>query len=305
MDFSTYALGLMPFLATKPNEADYFVELIGHFVKVAAHDNCKVLNHVRPDTQYKYIHGNPISKKDCQYLFQNCDRDRYTEWIEKKVEDTDSYDEISQWLKTNGKQGLNISDDCLNLLLEIFQTRSNENSARKKTTPNPRSGIEKINQLVSEIDALPKPPEARPPEEIIDEEEVYISQLCLAYKDVEPSLTLDHISNYSDFEDDLKDRRIEYFSAAAIDRGMMELDISSLTGQFDVLKDEIYGGVKNTLRRSHPNGYERMLAVMEHADKLPIYNYLLAEAKYWLNGDIKRGVCHHLVNEKRMEWVKK
>ena len=70
-------------------------------------------------------------------------------------------------------------------------------------------------------------------------------------------------------------------------------------------KEEIFDGVKDTARKSHPNGYERMLSVMEQAVKISAPNYLLSSSPYWISGKIKKGVCHYLVNDHKLRWVKK
>ena len=85
----------------------------------------------------------------------------------------------------------------------------------------------------------------------------------------------------------------------------MELNADKLSNQFDVLKEETLSGVKDTARRQHPNGYEKMLSVMEHATTLPVDNYLLCKSPYWISGKIKKGVCHHLVNDGKLKWVRK
>ena len=82
------------------------------------------------------------------------------------------------------------------------------------------------------------------------------------------------LGDYPDYADDLDDRRVDYYSAASIQRGVLELGSNRLSNQFDVLKEEIFDGVKDTARKSHPNGYERMLSVMEQAVKISAPNYL-------------------------------
>ena len=111
--------------------------------------------------------------------------------------------------------------------------------------------------------------------------------------------------DYPDYADDLDDRRVDYYSAASIQRGVLELGSNRLSNQFDVLKEEIFDGVKDTARKSHPNGYERMLSVMEQAVKISAPNYLLSSSPYWISGKIKKGVCHYLVNDHKLRWVKK
>jgi hypothetical protein len=103
----------------------------------------------------------------------------------------------------------------------------------------------------------------------------------------------------------LEDRRIDFYAAETIRRGVLELKSGSLTSQFDVLKEETFNGVKDTARRTHPNGYERMLAVMEQAVIAPATNYILSASPYWISGKIKKGVCHHLVNDGKLKWIRR
>lgn len=70
-------------------------------------------------------------------------------------------------------------------------------------------------------------------------------------------------------------------------------------------KAETFDGVKDTAKRTHPNGFDHMLAVMEQAVNAPVNNYLLSSSPYWISGKIKKGVCHHLVNDGKLVWVKR
>ncbi len=48
-----------------------------------------------------------------------------------------------------------------------------------------------------------------------------------------------------------------------------------------------------------------MLSVMEKVTSLSVDNYLLSKSPFWISGKIKKGVCHHLVNDGKLKWVKK
>lgn len=50
------------------------------------------------------------------------------------------------------------------------------------------------------------------------------------------------LGDYPDYADDLDDRRVDYYSAASIQRGVLELGSNRLSNQFDVLKEEILMG---------------------------------------------------------------
>ena len=98
---------------------------------------------------------------------------------------------------------------------------------------------------------------------------------------------------------------IDFYAAETIRRGVLELGSGKLSDQFNVLKGETFDGVKDTAKRTHPNGFDHMLAVMEQAVNAPVNNYLLSSSPYWISGKIKKGVCHHLVNDGKLVWVKR
>ena len=98
---------------------------------------------------------------------------------------------------------------------------------------------------------------------------------------------------------------ISVYAAETIRRGVLELGSGRLSDQFNVLKGETLDGVKDTAKRAHPNGFDHMLAVMEQAVNAPVKNYLLSASPYWISGKIKKGVCHHLVNDGKLVWVKR
>lgn len=140
-----------------------------------------------------------------------------------------------------------------------------------------------------------------------EDEQKYISELYLAYGDAEDmdSFSGKDLSSFPDYAEDLDDRRVDFYAAETIRRSVMELGSGGLANQFDVLKDETFVGVKDTAKRTHPNGFEHMLAVMEQAVVTPVTNYLLSTSPYWISGKIKKGVCHHLVNDDKLTWVRR
>ena len=113
------------------------------------------------------------------------------------------------------------------------------------------------------------------------------------------------LSSFPDYSNDLDDRRIDFYAAETIRRGVLELRSSSLTNQFEVLKKETLDGVKDTAKRTHPSGYDHMLAVMEQVILVPVTNYILSASPYWISATIKKGVCHHLVNDGKLVWVRR
>ena len=154
---------------------------------------------------------------------------------------------------------------------------------------------------------MPRPKNVPVPTVATTYEQPYINELLNAYGDAEGinNFTNEKLQAHEEYKEDLDDRRIDYYAAVSIERGVMELNANNLLDQFDVLKDETLDGVKDTAKKSYPNGFEKMLSVMEQATKLTFENYLLSKSPYWISAKIKKGVCHHLVNDGKLRWVRK
>ena len=305
MMFSEYASGLSPFISFGKSEHEYFTELVGNFVLDAAMDSCKLLKR-KPDTKYRYIKGDrTIQSKDAQYLYDHRDKTKFANWIWNRMDDSDSYDNVASWLESHSI----VSDDpavaCADLFESIILDLINCTPATQVALES-EVDLKLIDDIQEKIKSLPRPADVPVPKVATKDEQIYIDELCLAYGDAAgmDSFSTDDLSSFPDYSDDLEDRRIDFYAAETIHRGVLELKGNSLTDQFDVLKDETFDGVKDTAKRSHPNGYERMLAVMEQAVVAPVTNYILSASPYWISGKIKKGVCHHLVNDGKLKWIR-
>lgn len=306
MTFSEYAIGLFPYLSCGETEPYYFTELIGSFIKDAAMDSCQILKR-KDDTKYRYVIGDrPIPQKAAQYIYEQKDKEKFPKWMWERMGDADSYDGVIEWLNNWGISTDEPERVCQKLLedilLDIIQKSSVTQNAQETEID-----LKLIDDIQEKIKALPRPAEVPVPEEATDDEQMYISELYRAYGDAEciDAFSADDLASYPEYEEDLDDRRIDFYAAETIRRGVMELGSGGLSGQFDVLKSETYDGVKDTARRKHENGYECMLSVMEQAVNAPVTNYLLSESPYWISARIKKGVCHHLVNDKKLIWVRR
>lgn len=269
-------------------------------------DSCKVLKR-QPDTKYRYIKGTRlIQPKDAQYLYDHRDIDKFSQWIWDRIGDTDSYDSVVDWLSNCGITDTDPAIACASLLERIFLDIINASSV-SQTVPKPDIDLELINEIEQKIKSLPRPTNVPVPAAATDDEQKYINELYLAYADAEglSAFSEDDLSSFPDYAEDLDDRRIDFYAAETIRRGVLELGSGRLSDQFNVLKGETLDGVKDTAKRTHPNGFDHMLAVMEQAVNTPVNNYLLSSSPYWISGKIKKGVCHHLVNDGKLVWVKR
>ena len=310
MKFSDFTSGLLPFCIGRMKKEQYFNELIGNFIKDVAMDSCPLL-HKKYDTKYRILRGTrKIQPEDAKYLYTNRDKKKFSHWIANRTEECDSYEGIVQWLKNNGINDSCVDDACADLLEKIVLSLIDDSATNIEVSNDSSSfthDISLIEDIEKKIKLLPRPSSIPVPKEATENEKIYIDELYKAYADAEclPSFTKNDLSDYPDYADDLDERRVDYYSATSIQRGVLELYSNRLSNQFDVLKEEIWDGVKDTARKSHPNGYERMLSVMEQAVKISAPNYLLSASPFWISGKIKRGVCHYLVNDHKLRWVKK
>lgn len=306
MTFSEYALDLSPFISFGKSEHEYFTELVGNFIQDAAMDSCKLLKR-KPDTKYRYIKGDRmIQSKDAQYLYDHRDKSKFSNWIWERMDESDSYDNVVTWLDNHSIASDDPPTTCADILESIVLNIINS-TPTTQAAQEAEINLRLIDEIQQKIKSLSRPANVPVPKIATQDEQIYIDELCLAYGEAEgmDSFSVDNLCSFPDYSDDLEDRRIDFYAAETIRRGVLELKGSSLTGQFDVLKDETYNGVKDTARRTHPNGYERMLAVMEQAVITPVTNYILSASPYWISGKIKKGVCHHLVNDGKLTWIRR
>lgn len=305
MNFSEYAQGLYPYCSAGTDEASYFIELIGNLIQDAAMDACQILKR-RPDTRYRYIKGSrKIQSKDAKYIYDHRDLNKFSAWISSRMDESDSYDAVTAWLTSKGVTSQYTDDACAELLEQIILDIVKDTVVPSSLdTDNDLKLIEEIKQKVK---SLPRPVDVPVPKEATSDERIYIEELYQAYGDAEniDTFSADNLPFYPDYAEDVEERRVDFYAAVTIQRGVLELGDGGLSDQFDILKKETLDGVKDTAKRSQPNGYERMLAVMEQAVMLPVTNYILSESPYWISGKIKKGICHHLVNDKKLKWVKK
>lgn len=181
----------------------------------------------------------------------------------------------------------------------VLHAHENEEDSRSPEM----TALEKAEALLATI---PAPPNITPPKSIAKYELKYITELYAAYGEAESISDFNEhaLAAHPDYAEDLQDRRIDYFAAESIRRGVDELQGAALKNQFEILKSETYEGVKDTAKKKHSNGYERMLAVMEQSTAISVNGYILSRSPHWINNKIKKGVCHFLVVDDKLKWVK-
>lgn len=146
----------------------------------------------------------------------------------------------------------------------------------------------------------PRPADTVPPEEIAAHELPYISQLVAAYDD-HCSAVVDSVETalgLRPYGDHLRDSRRDFYCAESLRE--FTRDAFPHPDTFAELQTLLYDGIKFTLAKEHPSGYDRVIAVCEQAVTVQLGDHALAPE---VNPPDRSGICHQLANEDRVQWV--
>lgn len=148
----------------------------------------------------------------------------------------------------------------------------------------------------------PRPDFTPPPAEPASNEAVYLRKLFEAYSDARgtAALRFADISTEPQYSSHYSDSRLEFYSAESL-RGFSRDTLP--TGSFEQLQDEIHAGIRDTLRATHPHGFQRLLAVVGLARVLQLTCHPLVPRMHIRD---RGGVCHQLANDRTdVEWVQR
>lgn len=145
--------------------------------------------------------------------------------------------------------------------------------------------------------------------EIPDEEEQnlpYLTSVLEAYTDAEgDEITLDKIKSFSNYSENLSRQRKSYYAAESLRRGTRDIYGDKEESQFEILKKETYDGVIDVWELKHKNGLVCLNNVMAQATQIRLDKCTIVDDTKWVGNTERKGVCHILVNDKRIKgWVK-
>lgn len=163
--------------------------------------------------------------------------------------------------------------------------------------------IRKFKELVKK--SHPRPKAIQPPEIIEDHELGYVRELYRVYEEVsgEEYARPEDLDGQPKLRKDFNKQRKDYYKAETIHRELRDTIRLDETEGFDLLKDEMYDCVITTRDKDYDTGFARMTAVMEHASLVPLPLNLQDRLLDWVGAGEKKGVCHMLVNDKRLSWM--
>lgn len=142
--------------------------------------------------------------------------------------------------------------------------------------------------------------------QIYDFEADYISALCDAYAEVlsRDEVTVDEVSSLpKKYQTNFYDQRKAYLSAESIQRSISEV-YEDGENQFDILKADVFDGIKTTYFDDYDNGYRRLLEVLKKISDIQLTKSKLSLIKNLIGNLERLGIVHILVNDKTIiSWV--
>lgn len=321
-DTDTYALDSSASSGRKTRtmyRAEVVTTVIGALVKDSYHDKCQMLHQTPKHLGKIYSGERSITQDNARFIIKNQCFDDLAEYFEDYLpDDATLISDLCRKLNGMGYSADPGSDnsianscallirDSISAVIDGNDVSTDDNSGQSPLVLDE----EAFANLEAALKALPQPHVnlAVPPTPTPDEK-TYIEELYKAYADAEGITDMDEttIRSYEEYMEDLSDHRIEYFAAESIKRSLDEYKTKApvLDNQFEVLKKEICKGIMPLFRMSYTNGYEKLQKVMFETPRVPTDDYILSNTPHWINGEIKKGVCHFLVNEGTFNWVKK
>ena len=178
----------------------------------------------------------------------------------------------------------------------------------------PKNVLETKTQNTSEMnkdDAKHHPLQSETPSDRVQpKERRYTNALMDVYaEDAQiPSMTeYDLNGKYNRYRPHFTRQRGDYFAAEAIRRGTRDFYGDDEEEYFTILENEIYNGIIDVWENpSLSTGFDRLRATLEAAMHAPVDQCWIARDTVWVGNSQKKGVCHVLVNEGKLEgWVNK
>ena len=160
-------------------------------------------------------------------------------------------------------------------------------------------------EKMDEMKRHPLPAES-PSSPIKKKERRYISALMDVYGQLAKvdGFNLETLESYPKHKEHFIRQRSDYLCAEAVRRGTRDIYGDADEENFDVFLDEIWSGVIDIWESPYVTGFERLKEVLVAAIRTPADQCWLTKETAWIGNHQKKGACHVLVNEGKLEgWV--
>ncbi|MEJ0027687.1 MAG: ABC-three component system protein [Rhizomicrobium sp.] len=143
----------------------------------------------------------------------------------------------------------------------------------------------------------PRPKPGAPPVEIDDVESGYITKLLVAYSERLQKPVTAAAELTQKLAQHFRRQREAFYHAESL-RVFVRDKVEA--GTFENLQDEIYKGIIDTRDAAYSDQLERLVAVTDRAQILPLTAHPLVHNTF---AEDKHGICHQLANDERITWT--
>jgi hypothetical protein len=145
----------------------------------------------------------------------------------------------------------------------------------------------------------PRPPVPAPPSSPTTDEATYVGELLGAYGEHldQAVASVSDLDGHHSLAEHFDDARIAFYSAESL--RVFSRDTLP-PGSFNALQDDVHVGIKDDVRYSHSDGYERVRAATRTAQSLALAGHALGSTASVRD---RHGICHQLANDGKVRWT--
>ncbi len=310
---------MYPYIGQAKQSSEFIDDLLCNFVADNADLSGSPLIDKTSDYKNRLYNGSkPFPITLAAELLDTSDPMRFSAFINDSISD-DLTDNLEKELTELGIdiQGDDVADKCAKLFVSILTKtarRTKRKSApvdtastqKQKLTGVPLATVYVKDGKISiggQVFSLHKT--IAPPDDIAQEEIPYVKALFAAYaqatgmanvtKDDLPTLSAKYRRNYSD-------QRENYYNAVRVERSVREI-FNDGEAEFEKLKEDTYDGIVDVCWDDFDDGFKRLLAVLNQVSQITLTKSFLTQIKDLINNSEKKGICHMLVNDGKIQWV--
>ena len=166
-----------------------------------------------------------------------------------------------------------------------------------------------VSQTEDEMEEIKKHPlpADNPSSKIKRTEKRYIDALMDVYGQLTKidRFKLANLDSFPEHKTHFARQREDYLLAEAVRRGTRDIYGDTDEENFNVFLDEVCSGVIDIWEEPHLTGFDRLKDVLVAAVRTPVQQCWISRETAWIGNHQKKGACHVLVNEGKLEgWVR-
>lgn len=310
---------MYPYIGQAKPPSEYIDDLLCNFVMDDGDNSGSPLIDKTPDYKNRIYNGQkPLPITVAAALLDAGDPQRFSAYINDTLPD-DLAENLERELAEQhiDIQGDDVADRCAKLFVSILTVTARR--TKRKSTPDVPASIQK-QQLTGVPIATVYVKDGKisiggrvfnlhqkitPPDDIEQEEIPYITALLGAYAQATQTekITKENLANLSfKYRKNFSDQRENYFNAVRVERSVREI-FNDGEAEFEKLKADTYDGIVDVCWDDFDDGFKRLLAVLNHVSQITLTKSFLSQISDLINNSEKKGICHMLVNDGKIQWV--